>query len=196
MTGASDPVLAARRLVDALARGAHPDPDDYHAVQRDLDRQLADRYRSLNASDRGDVISDALLKVMGAAQRGRIDMAGNPAGYLWRTVENRAKDAVREPRLEPLNEVGELCDQDDKIAGFLEAQASAAEVTAALRALRHDPDLVKSIAEWLRLAQEIGKAPTTRELGACLGVSHDTVARRVLRFKQEITRIRMAAAEG
>jgi len=168
----------------------HPAPDDYHVVQRHLDQQLRARYRTLNSADRADVISDALLKVMGSARRGRIDPSGNPAGYLWRVVENRAKDMVSEPQSMRLEDAGEIRDRDDKVAVLLDADASSSEVTAALRVARHDPELVKTVAEWLRLAQEMGKAPTTREVAACLGVSHDTVARRIRRFKAHIARER------
>ena len=190
ITHESDATDAAARLIDAFARRLHPEPDDYHAVQRHLDQQLGGRYRSLNSADRADVISDALLKVMGAAQRGRIDPSGNPAGYLWRVVENRAKDMLSEPSSMRLEDAGEIRDRDDRIAVLLDADASSSEVTSALRAARHDPDLVKTVAEWLRLAQEMGKAPSTREVAACLGVSHDTVARRIRRFKAHIARHR------
>jgi DNA-directed RNA polymerase specialized sigma24 family protein len=193
MSGEVDFGEAVTRVIDAGPGAGQLESKDLEVVQRELAVQLASRFPTLGDADRSDVIADALIRLIAAARSGAIDPKGNPAGYLWRIAENRAHDLLRRPQFVPLDDTAEPQTRapDDEIATLLEAAASSADIKAAMRLAREDGEhgLVKTISSWLVLAERIGRAPTTREAGQALDMSHDTVARRLRRFGEYLAKV-------
>lgn len=68
-------------------------------------------------------------------------------------------------------------DEDDAIARLLESTATAATLSSALRAAATagDTALVDVVAAWLDLAQELGYAPSSRQVAAEAVTSHTAV---------------------
>jgi hypothetical protein len=74
---------------------------------------------------------------------------------------------------------------DDEIARLLDRRADAERVRAALRESVADGrhDLVRIVRAWLNLASILGRAPSSREVGAQVGLSHTTVQTALAAFR-------------
>jgi hypothetical protein len=74
---------------------------------------------------------------------------------------------------------------DDEVARLLDRRADSERVRAALRQSvaedRHD--LVRIVRAWLNLASMLGRAPSSREVGAQVGLSHTTVQTALAAFR-------------
>jgi DNA-directed RNA polymerase specialized sigma24 family protein len=72
----------------------------------------------------------------------------------------------------------------------IERDATHAAVVAALRAhvQANDERTVTIITKWLDAADELGRAPSTREVAELTGVSHTTVAQALHRFREALAR--------
>jgi DNA-directed RNA polymerase specialized sigma24 family protein len=180
-------------VIEALTDDAPVGSRELHVVQSHLDRGLQSRFPTLGEPDRGDIIADALVRLIAAARQGRINRESNPAGYLWRIAENRAIDLIRQPEAVSINEVSEPPSRssDDEVAALLEAAASSSDVKAAMRLARNAGEhrVVQTISRWLVVAERMGRAPSTREAGEALSVSHDTVARHLRLFGEFLARV-------
>jgi hypothetical protein len=178
--------VATGRLLDELSGGPPVSAQDTLVLQRELDRRLRRRFPTLTRADRDDLISDGILKFVVAARDGRIERDGSLGGYLWTIVFNRAVDESRRPASRPMAELDDEADplSDSTIAAFLDADASTTMVTAAMRHAVSigDYDGARWVAEWLVLAEELGRAPSLREAGEALGISYATVRRTLERF--------------
>lgn len=179
---------AARELTVSLTEGTYLSPVALQVVQAHLDRQLSRRFPSLSPPDREDLISDAIRSLLSVAREGRVDIEGNPGGYIWQTTQNRALDWFRKDQPEPAEHLPEPGESDERIARLLDADASAQEVRDAMRELISAGEIRTSrlIGEWLVEAQRLGRAPSTREAGAALGTSHDSVARALKLFGEAL----------
>jgi RNA polymerase sigma factor (sigma-70 family) len=183
---------AARRLVEALRSSEEIDGEDLGFVEVTLNQMLATRYPALGAADRSDVVAEVILRLISLAREGRIDPDREPGAYLSRMAANRSVDLLRRPQSLSLEETVATSSQaDDEIAALLDSDATKSAIVATIRSLRDDGEheVARVAARYFVEAQRIGKAPTTREAGAALGISHDKVARALRTFRERLRRI-------
>jgi DNA-directed RNA polymerase specialized sigma24 family protein len=126
---------------------------------------------------------------MSRSERLRDVQAESAWSYLLAAARNSALDAIRTRKRRQEVQVDVLPDQtqsaDDAVAGLIDRDATNARVLAALRAgIEAGDDLtVPIITTWLDLADELDRAPSTREVASRAGVSHTTVAQALKRFR-------------
>lgn len=179
-------------FVKRLRAGRDPSAQETEAVLRLLRVWLS--RRGLEPEDREEVCSDAILRLDDVVRDGRLDR-NRPAGAWLRVVaDHLAIDALRRRRRtagvsfeEQIHGGGR---EDDRIAALLDSSAAATDVMRAMRQAADDQELelVRIVATWLGLAAANREAPTTREVGARLGVSHMTVQRALRAFGQRLSR--------
>ena len=113
----------------------------------------------------------------------------NAWAYLVAATRNAAVDALRTRQRQRALTLRALSDvprfPDDAVAALLDRDATHAAVLAAIkRGIEdRDPSTVRIITIWLDLADELQRAPSTREVAVRAGVSHTTVATALKRFK-------------
>jgi DNA-directed RNA polymerase specialized sigma24 family protein len=181
---------AASRLFAALQDGSAVSGEDYAAVSRWLVRWL-ERAFDFSRPDSEEATQEVLLRVAELAQASRpaIDAVERPGAYLMRLARNHAIDRTRRAARRDIALSEELSavlpGHDDAIAALLDATATTAAVRAAMRAAGQAGDRVarQVVRAWLDLAEEVGAAPSSREVGRRVGVSHTTVNHALERFK-------------
>jgi predicted AAA+ superfamily ATPase len=72
---------------------------------------------------------------------------------------------------------------------WFDRNAAAATIVAALRAqiAANDVQPVRIVTEWLDLAEELGQPPSSREVAARAEVSHASVNRALMAFRDAIS---------
>lgn len=189
MASTSDPVEA---LVAVARAGREPSIAQLQAVLDVLRVWLAKR--SLTNEDREEVSADAVFRLLRVARDGTLDPA-RPAGAWLRVVaDHLALDALRRqrrvPELELFEEIHSDVREEERLVAFLESTAAESDVRDAMRAAAAagEHEVVRVIASWLALARANGEAPSTRELGERLGLSHMSVQRTLRKFKGWLSR--------
>lgn len=189
-TAGSSPGLfeAAERLLRALTDGREPAADDFVLVTAELRRNARRVFPDLDADDVVQATMARLLKARQNAQGNEID---NAWAYLLGSTRYAALDEirVRRRRREMADEsVPEMASPDDPVASLLDQAASQQAVIAALSVLvdAGDATTIQIITAWLDLAEELGRAPSTREAAAHARVSHTSVATALRTFKETL----------
>jgi DNA-directed RNA polymerase specialized sigma24 family protein len=134
-----------------------------------------------------DVAQDTIAQLIKRPPKREVK---NPWGYLSRSASNAARDSLRALRRRQETTLDALPEQsltalDDAIAGFIDRHATHERVVAALRIGidMGDSLTVRIITVWLDLADELGKAPSTREVAVRAHVSHTRVAQALRQFR-------------
>jgi RNA polymerase sigma factor (sigma-70 family) len=185
--------VAARELLEAVRSGTATTvpPEQLRLVFDWLAGTLMRSYGFAD-NDAADAAQDAivsLLEVVGSGESAAHEIR-NPAAYLTWLARNRAIDRFRRghfetPRdLEPRGEAARG-DDDERIAALLDRAASAAVIEEAMRAALDVQDAlaVQVVTVWLDTAEELGKAPSSREVAKRSGVSHTSVNQALRRFR-------------
>jgi RNA polymerase sigma factor (sigma-70 family) len=137
-------------------------------------------YSTLPTADLEQAVSERLVRRLNQFRGGE---APEFEAWLRRVVATTAVDywrrSSRSPdrSSEPLD-LGARLAADDNIAQMLSELSSREQIVGVFRwAHRHgDHTTVTVLAEWLRLAEELGQSPSNREVAQTAGVSHPTVA--------------------
>lgn len=169
-------------MVTRVAAGLEPDQQAMTIVRRELLSVVATSFPLVDAED---VVQNALSRLVRTPPE-----SVNAWAYLrniardeaTRTLRSRAQ-ATGFPPQEDVVDL-EASEQEDRL---LERDAAAATVLAALRVhIGADLPTTKIVTTWLSLAEELGRAPSTREVGAAASVSHTSVAQALSTFRDAI----------
>lgn len=165
---------------------------DVEVLAGELRRRLLRRFPNGDEEDVHEAIREALNGFAKAAAEGRLELRGPVAGYLVASANRRMLNRiVRRPvsvaprRMEQLASHKETLQSDDAIASWLDQDASRATIQGALRraVARKRFTVVRVVASWLDLAEGSGEAPTLREVGADVGLSHTSVRNGLEEFR-------------
>lgn len=166
-------------MLSVLAHAGDPLPDALATVQREI-RAFA--RRKFPRLDPDDVAQATLCNLVRCKPN-----PDNPVAYVRKVAGNAAIDLARkQPSTVELDEawMGTGA-EDDRLAALLDSDATHAVVTAALEIhvkAGHDR-LVRTVTVWLDLAEELGRAPSSREVEPLAGCSHTVVAQGLQRFR-------------
>jgi DNA-directed RNA polymerase specialized sigma24 family protein len=138
--------------------------------------------------DPDDVVQGTLTRLLERSERLASTPVEHAWGYLLGATRNAAIDAIRSRRRQrqvPLDAVAEPASSEDAIAQLIDRDASRSAVVESLRTYVDAGDklTVRIITVWLDVADELGRAPSTREVAARAGVSHTSVATALTRFR-------------
>jgi RNA polymerase sigma factor (sigma-70 family) len=181
-----DPVLL---LVSAVSEGREPSASEAEDVLDLLHRWLA--RRGLEMRDRDEVCLDAVARLIRVTHEGGLDPARHPGAWLRVVADHLAVDALRRQRAKSV-EFDERrhagAADDEHLAQMFERSVAAADVRRAMReaAEAEEHEIVRIVATWLGLAEANGDAPSSREVGARLGISHMTVQRGLQAFRRRL----------
>jgi RNA polymerase sigma factor (sigma-70 family) len=138
--------------------------------------------------DADEIVQEVIVRLIERRQNVAPSKIENPSGYLLAMTRNAAIDAIRagSRRRQPqLDHPSDQFSSEDEIAGLIDRDATHAALLAALRIHIHAGDtlVVPIVTAWLDTAEELGHAPSTREVAARAGVSHTSVAQALVRFR-------------
>lgn len=144
-------------------------------------------FSTLSTADLEQGVSERLVRRL---EQFRGDEAPELEAWLRRVVVTTAVDYWRrsstrlDPSLEPLDPGTRLA-ADDNIARMLSELSSREQIVDVFRWAHRNNDhtTVTVLAEWLRLAEELGQSPSNREVASAAGVSHPTVAAVLVRVR-------------
>ncbi|MGI8684582.1 MAG: sigma-70 family RNA polymerase sigma factor [Acidimicrobiales bacterium] len=160
------------------------------AVLRQLRAALGRRLRQfgLTTHDLEEVVASALVRFVGAVTGGALDPDRSAAAYLTVVARNSAIDLLRAKKHVERSADWRLASagaEDETVEALTDAMTAHDVVRPALRkaAAAGEHSVVRVVAEWLDLAAEQGRAPTTREVAAVAGMSHMSVSRALRRFR-------------
>lgn len=173
--------VAAARLVSAFRSHGNdrPESDDYRIVLMTLTR-FAQGF-GLDRAEAEDVATEAVAETFERSADSTKDPVRQPAGYLFWLTRNRVFDRHRRTRLQDEAErssaVRYYSRADDSLTAWLDQDARTEDLEDALRAAAAAGDMlvVRVVTAWLDLAERLGEAPTSRQVGPNAGVSHTTV---------------------
>jgi hypothetical protein len=155
----------------------------------ELEAMLAVRFR-LSAGDASEAASEAMTRFLERCEAGDVDPE-RAAGLLSVMARNIAVDMLRmrtreTPTEDIEKEVDHRASREDEISALLDRRADRAAIRDAMASLLALNDLatVRVAKVWLDLADELGRAPTTREVAAAAGVSHSTIQRSLQTFRE------------
>jgi DNA-directed RNA polymerase specialized sigma24 family protein len=173
--------LARRMLADAAA-GREPDPEVVAAVSRHVRAYVARAFPELDADD---IVQVTLMRMLG---RGGPAVPKHALGYVIAIARNVAIDELRAHgrRSRMMSDIaGREAGGEDLVATQLDRETTRQAVVEGLRAsiAAGDATTVRVITTWLDAAEELGDAPSTREVAERAGVSHTTVGKSLRRFR-------------
>jgi hypothetical protein len=180
----SERTADSRTVLSDLAAGMDPDARALRNVQFLLRSHVARVFPELDADE---IVQEVIVRLI---QRRNIASTKieNPWGYLLAMARNAAIDAIRagtRRRGAQLDHPSDQFSSEDEIAGLIDRDATHAALLAAFRVhiRAGDTSVVPIITAWLDTAEELARAPTTREVAARAGVSHTSVAQALVRFR-------------
>jgi DNA-directed RNA polymerase specialized sigma24 family protein len=176
-------------LARVLQGGGEASSEGLAVALSGLEAYLAARFR-LSAGDSSEVASEAITRFLEQCLSGGVDPE-RAAGLVTVMARNIAVDTLRRtgretPTGNVENEIDSQYSRDDEIAALLDQGADRSAIVEAMEAALAIGDLVtvRVVRAWLDLADQLGRAPTTREVAAEAGVSHSTVVRALHAFRQ------------
>lgn len=183
----SDPE-ARQALADLLA-GRDPDPRAFEALRAVIVGYLRSAWPQVGEHDAYESSDEALERLLSRASGGRGPTPDEALPYLLRTARNVQVDSFRRRRETPGIDVGAYegaAVEDRDVLRLLDQAATLSTVRAALAHSKRLGDLrtIHVVSAWLDLAQEMERAPSSRDVGQELGVAHTTVQSALTRFKQ------------
>ena len=134
--------------------------EDHQAIREALGRALR---RPFPGEDIDDAVDEAIVRFITAVSRGRVDVGGNPAGYLYRIARRVMLDTIARRAESPMEDVGDR--SDPATLEQLCAVEDAAQIEwmfSRLRALR-DVEARRVLAAARDLAA-IGREVTVRSV--------------------------------
>jgi DNA-directed RNA polymerase specialized sigma24 family protein len=182
---------AVGRLYDEVAGLANASGTDLSAVTAHLQALFRRQFGGTPYLQAEDAAQTAVVRFTVAIQRGGVRRETAPQ-YLIEIARNLGKDLARKDfrAMELPTDWADLPPSgppvdDDDIARPLDTRADSERVRAALRRSvvdgRHD--LVRIVRAWLNLASRLGRAPSSREVGAQVDLSHTTVQTALAAFR-------------
>jgi DNA-directed RNA polymerase specialized sigma24 family protein len=155
---------------------------------RKLPSYLRFRFSSLSEDEVQDVASDALMSVLAAV--GRMSDKGAsieyPMAYLRATADRSAYVLLRKKAHLHLDidDVAPIM-SDDAAAAAFNGSATSIDIKLFMRQLADDDDesAYKVLSYLLDEIQQTGRTPTSREIGAKVGLSHTGVAKALQRIR-------------
>jgi DNA-directed RNA polymerase specialized sigma24 family protein len=181
---------AAKRINSALARrdDAAVTSADHALVLQTLERILFVRYRALGPDEIFDTASEAVARLLRESRRRGVPL-DNPAGWLRTVAGNIAK--------EKLEDLGHFADSDEEPADedeTLSVISRLGDQDAFVRALElaiadRDETTVRIVTDWIDLEEELGRSPSSRQVGEKTGYSHTTVNQALSRFGEYLTEV-------
>jgi DNA-directed RNA polymerase specialized sigma24 family protein len=172
---------AVQRLYDEIAGMTAASGTDLRAVAARLEGMLRHQFGGTAFLQADDAAQSAIVRFTAAVQRGGVRRETAPQ-FLVEITRNLAKDLARKDfrgRELPTDsaDLAPPAVGDDELARLLDRSADAQRVRAALRQAvldgRHD--LVRVVRGWLNLAWKLGRAPSSREVGVEVRLSHTSV---------------------
>lgn len=184
-----EPDAEARRALADLLSGRAPDPGGYEALRSAVVGYLRSAWPHLRQHDALESADEALTRLLARASDGSGPRIHEALPYLLRTARNVQVDYFRRSRESPGLEAKSLEAEgveDRDVLRLLDQDATLTSVRAALAQSRKLGDIrtVQVVSAWLDLAQEMERAPSSRDVGQELGVAHTTVQAAMSRFRQ------------
>jgi DNA-directed RNA polymerase specialized sigma24 family protein len=182
---------AVGRLYDEITGAANASGTDLSAVTDHLQALLRRQFGGSPRLQAEDAAQSAVVRFTAAVQRGGVRRETAPQ-FLIEIARNLGKDLARKDfrGRELPTDWAEMApngppSDDDEIARLLDRRADSERVRAALRQSVADGrhDLVRIVRAWLNLASVLGRAPSSREVGAQVGLSHTTVQTALATFR-------------
>jgi DNA-directed RNA polymerase specialized sigma24 family protein len=182
---------AVGRLYDEITGVANASGTDLSAVTDHLQALLRRQFGGSPRLEAEDAAQSAVVRFTAAVQRGGVRRETAPQ-FLIEIARNLGKDLARKDfrGRELPTDWAEMApnsppSDDDEIARLLDRRADSERVRAALRQSVADGrhDLVRIVRAWLNLASMLGRAPSSREVGAQVGLSHTTVQTALATFR-------------
>jgi DNA-directed RNA polymerase specialized sigma24 family protein len=182
---------AVGRLYDEITGAANASGADLSAVTDHLQALLRGQFGGTPRLQAEDAAQSAVVRFTAAVQRGGVRRETAPQ-FLVEIARNLGKDLARKDfrGRELPTDWAEMApngppSDDDEIARLLDRRADSERVRAALRQSVADGrhDLVRIVRAWLNLASMLGRAPSSREVGAQVGLSHTTVQTALAAFR-------------
>ena len=183
---------AVERLYDEIVGVGNASGTDLSVVTAHLEALLRRQFGGTPRLQAEDAAQSAVVRFTVAVQRGGVRRETAPQ-FLIEIARNLGKDLARKDfRARELpTEWAEMAlsspaSEDDEVARLLDRRADSERVRSAMRQSvaegRHD--LVRIVRAWLNLASMLGRAPSSREVGAQVGLSHTTVQAALLAFRE------------
>ena len=183
---------AVERLYDEIVGVGNASGTDLSVVTAHLEALLRRQFGGTPRLQAEDAAQSAVVRFTVAVQRGGVRRETAPQ-FLIEIARNLGKDLARKDfRARELpTEWAEMAlsspaSEDDEVARLLDRRADSERVRAAMRQSvaegRHD--LVRIVRAWLNLASMLGRAPSSREVGAQVGLSHTTVQAALVAFRE------------
>jgi DNA-directed RNA polymerase specialized sigma24 family protein len=182
---------AVGRLYDEITGAANASGTDLSAVTDHLQALLRRQFGGSPRLQAEDAAQSAVVRFTAAVQRGGVRRESAPQ-FLIEIARNLGKDLARKDfrGRELPTDWAEMApngppSDDDEIARLLDRRADSERVRAALRESVADGrhDLVRIVRAWLNLASMLGRAPSSREVGAQVGLSHTSVQTALAAFR-------------
>jgi DNA-directed RNA polymerase specialized sigma24 family protein len=182
---------AVGRLYDEIAGVANASGADLSAVTSHLQALLRRQFGGTPHLHAEDAAQSAVVRFTAAVQRGGVTRETAPQ-FLIEIARNVGRDLARKDfrGRELPTEWSEMAPSsptadDDEVARLLDRRADSERVRAALRQSVADGrhDIVRIVRAWLNLASLLGRAPSSREVGAQVGLSHTTVQTALAAFR-------------
>lgn len=181
---------AARRFVQSAIDDAEPEANDLRLLVDGMSRMMAARLRS-SGGTAASLAVDAVSEFWAAARRGLVDVDRRPAAYLTVIARNLVIQELARQRSElQLDSEVELGAGEEDVR--LEAVLDRYEALVTLDQLRSraigqgDSVAVRVITAWLDLAEQLPRAPTSRQVAHEAGLSHTTVNRALARLRARL----------
>jgi DNA-directed RNA polymerase specialized sigma24 family protein len=182
---------AVGRLYDEITGVANASRTDLSTVTAHLQSLLRRQFGGSPRLQAEDAAQSAVVRFTAAVQRGGVRRETAPQ-FLIEIARNLGKDLARKDfrGRELPTDWAEMApntppSDDDEVARLLDRRADSERVRAALRQSVADDrhDLVRIVRAWLNLASILGRAPSSREVGAQVGLSHTTVQTALAAFR-------------